>query len=241
MTRPCTSSPWRPSCPGCIRRPCAPTTGSAWCRQAGPRAGGRRYSLRDILVLREVQRLSQEEGVNLSGIKRILELETKEQRSRGLLAEMHAEITQLRAELESTRAVAARLAGLLRSRNQGATLVPGPPLRRVRDRPAGTRGSSRREPGRGRRPGAHGRAAGDKRWHEKLTHKSQEALSDAVGRPPRPGNPNVDGLHLLAALIGQDGGTAVPLLQAVGADPATVLKADQRSAGQAAPGVRRPR
>ena len=68
---------------------------------------GRRYSLRDILVLREVQRMSQEEGINLSGIKRILELETMEQRSRGLLAEMHAEITQLRAELESTRAVAA--------------------------------------------------------------------------------------------------------------------------------------
>ena len=41
-----------------------------------------------------------------------------------LLAEMHAEIAQLRAELESTRAVAARLAGLLRSRNQSATLVP---------------------------------------------------------------------------------------------------------------------
>jgi MerR family transcriptional regulator, heat shock protein HspR len=85
---------------------------------------GRRYSLRDILVLREVQRLSQEEGVNLSGIKRILELEHEEQRSRTLLAEMHAEIAQLRAELESTRAVAARLAGLLRSRNQSATLVP---------------------------------------------------------------------------------------------------------------------
>lgn len=85
---------------------------------------GRRYSLRDVLVLREVQRMSQEEGINLSGIKRILELETKEQRSRALLAEMHAEITQLRAELESTRAVAARLAGLLRSRNQSATLVP---------------------------------------------------------------------------------------------------------------------
>ena len=85
---------------------------------------GRRYSLRDILVLREVQRLSQEEGVNLSGIKRILELEHEEQRSRTLLAEMHAEVAQLRAELESTRAVAARLAGLLRSRNQSATLVP---------------------------------------------------------------------------------------------------------------------
>ena len=36
---------------------------------------GRRYSARDIELLREVQRLSQEEGVNLAGIKRIRELE----------------------------------------------------------------------------------------------------------------------------------------------------------------------
>ncbi len=85
---------------------------------------GRRYSLRDILILREVQRLSQEEGVNLSGIKRILELESEQQRSRMLLAELHAEISQLRAELESTRAVAARLAGLLRSRGGRGALVP---------------------------------------------------------------------------------------------------------------------
>jgi ATP-dependent Clp protease ATP-binding subunit ClpB len=59
---------------------------------------------------------------------------------------------------------------------------------------------------------------------DKLTRKSQEALSDAVRQAAAAGNPNVDGLHLLAALIGQDGGTAVPLLQAVGADPAAVLK-----------------
>src|SRR5260221_7909620 len=38
---------------------------------------GRRYSLRDILILREVQRMSQEDNINLSGIKRILELETE--------------------------------------------------------------------------------------------------------------------------------------------------------------------
>ena len=37
--------------------------------------GGRRYSARDVELLREVQRLSQEEGVNLAGIKRIIELE----------------------------------------------------------------------------------------------------------------------------------------------------------------------
>ena len=85
---------------------------------------GRRYSLRDILILREVQRLSQEEGINLNGIKRILELELAERRGRGLLAELHAEISQLRAELESTRAVAARLASLARGKADSAALVP---------------------------------------------------------------------------------------------------------------------
>ncbi|HEY2130061.1 MAG TPA: helix-turn-helix transcriptional regulator [Streptosporangiaceae bacterium] len=86
--------------------------------------GGRRYSLRDVLALREVQRLSQEEGVNLSGIKRILELDRELRRHQQHLAEVTAELTQLRMELESTRAVAARLASLLRSRSGGAQLVP---------------------------------------------------------------------------------------------------------------------
>ncbi|NNG98267.1 helix-turn-helix transcriptional regulator [Gordonia araii NBRC 100433] len=36
--------------------------------------GGRRYSRSDVELLREIQRLSQEEGVNLAGIKRIIEL-----------------------------------------------------------------------------------------------------------------------------------------------------------------------
>ncbi|GMA87286.1 hypothetical protein GCM10025868_25360 [Angustibacter aerolatus] len=41
------------------------------------RGRGRRYSARDVAVLREVQRLSQDEGVSLAGIKRILELESQ--------------------------------------------------------------------------------------------------------------------------------------------------------------------
>jgi MerR family transcriptional regulator, heat shock protein HspR len=85
---------------------------------------GRRYSMRDILALREVQRLSQEEGVNLSGIKRILELGIELERSRELAIELHGEIARLRAELESTRAVAARLAELSRKRSGGTDLVP---------------------------------------------------------------------------------------------------------------------
>ena len=46
--------------------------------QPGRTSGrGRRYSRRDITLLREVQRLSHDEGVNLAGIKRILELEAE--------------------------------------------------------------------------------------------------------------------------------------------------------------------
>lgn len=89
--------------------------------------GGRRYSMRDILALREIQRLSQEEGINLSGIKRILDLERELEQTRLVAAELHAEVAQLRAELESTRAVAARLAELRRSRrapDPAAALVP---------------------------------------------------------------------------------------------------------------------
>ena len=62
---------------------------------------------------------------------------------------------------------------------------------------------------------------------DKLTRKSQEALSQAVQLAASAGNPSTDGLHLLAALIQQDGGTAAPLLRAVGADPAGLLKTVQ--------------
>jgi MerR family transcriptional regulator/heat shock protein HspR len=76
---------------------------------------GRRYSMRDILALREIQRLSQEEGVNLSGVKLILDQHRELEQARRLIAELHAEVSQLRVELESTRAVAARLAELRRT------------------------------------------------------------------------------------------------------------------------------
>jgi len=89
------------------------------------RGQGRRYSLRDVLALREVQRLSQEDGVNLSGIKRILELDQELRQHQQRLVDVSAELALLRIELESTRSVAARLAGLLRGRTGGGNqLVP---------------------------------------------------------------------------------------------------------------------
>ncbi len=59
---------------------------------------------------------------------------------------------------------------------------------------------------------------------DKLTRKSQEAVSGAVRRATTDGNPAVEPLHLLVTLISQEGGTAAPLLRAVGADPADVLR-----------------
>jgi len=54
--------------------------------------GGRRYSQRDVALLREVQRLSQEEGISLPGIARILELENQVVALRARVAELAAEL-----------------------------------------------------------------------------------------------------------------------------------------------------
>ena len=67
---------------------------------------------------------------------------------------------------------------------------------------------------------------------EKLTRKSQEALTTAIRRAASDGNPQVMPPHLLAALIEQADGTAAPLLRAVGADPASVLRGTQELLGR---------
>ncbi len=64
---------------------------------------GRRYSARDIDLLRQVQQLSQDEGINLAGIKRIIELESRvealQARVHELLDELqHAEQRRMAAE-----------------------------------------------------------------------------------------------------------------------------------------------
>ncbi|MCU1681686.1 MAG: hypothetical protein JWQ81_2425 [Amycolatopsis sp.] len=63
--------------------------------------GGRRYSMRDIALLREVQRLSQEDGVNLAGIKRIIDLENQ-------VDALQARLIELTEELDATYAAAER-------------------------------------------------------------------------------------------------------------------------------------
>lgn len=66
--------------------------------------GGRRYSARDIAVLREVQRLSQEEGVNLAGIKRIIDLENQVDALRTRVSELIEELAAAHAAAEQAAA-----------------------------------------------------------------------------------------------------------------------------------------
>ena len=54
---------------------------------------GRRYSLRDIVSLRNIQRLVGD-GINLAGIKRIMELESA-------VANMAMEVAKLRTEVDA--------------------------------------------------------------------------------------------------------------------------------------------
>lgn len=53
---------------------------------------GRRYSARDVARLRQVQRLSQEEGLNLEGVRRVLALEDQVLALRQRVLELQAEV-----------------------------------------------------------------------------------------------------------------------------------------------------
>ena len=83
--------------------------------------GGRRYSPRDVALLREVQRLSQEDGVNLAGIKRIIDLESQVE---ALQQRVHELLDEL-ADADRRRAAAeAALSGSFAGSFGRADLVP---------------------------------------------------------------------------------------------------------------------
>jgi MerR family transcriptional regulator/heat shock protein HspR len=68
--------------------------------------GGRRYSARDVAMLREIQRLSQADGVNLAGIKRIISLEQ-------LVLELQQRVLELEAELSGAHRRVAELEAMI--------------------------------------------------------------------------------------------------------------------------------
>lgn len=63
--------------------------------------GGRRYSLRDIELLREVAELTAA-GIGLEGVRRILELENQVAALRARNSELRGQVAELTAALESS-------------------------------------------------------------------------------------------------------------------------------------------
>ncbi|WP_068252804.1 heat shock protein transcriptional repressor HspR [Janibacter corallicola] len=106
------------------------------------RGGGRRYSAADVTRLREVQRLSQEEGVSLGAIQRIFELEHQVAALRARVGELRAELDRAHDELGQGRrffavgsegdVVALRHGERPRGRSAGQALVVWDPARRRR-------------------------------------------------------------------------------------------------------------
>src|ERR687894_678709 len=64
---------------------------------------------------------------------------------------------------------------------------------------------------------------------DRFTIKSQEALKSALALAPEHRHPQVSPLHLLAALLDQEGGLVVPVLSKIGVS-ADALRADVRNA-----------
>jgi len=67
-------------------------------------AGGRRYSLRDISMLREIVRLSSL-GVGLEGVRRVIALENQVEALQQRVAELQAEVESFRAAERRTSLV----------------------------------------------------------------------------------------------------------------------------------------
>ncbi|MCE1175115.1 MAG: MerR family transcriptional regulator [Propionibacteriales bacterium] len=75
------------------------------------RGRGRRYSLRDIAKLRHVQHLSQNEGINLEGIRRILALEAELEAVRDQLFRLTEIVGRLQAGEQGSRVFTAAQSG----------------------------------------------------------------------------------------------------------------------------------
>lgn len=62
------------------------------------RGRGRRYSLRDIAKLRHIQQLSQGEGINLEGVRRILALEDEVEQLKDQLGRITETLRRVQAQ-----------------------------------------------------------------------------------------------------------------------------------------------
>ena len=181
--------------------------------------GGRRYSPRDVALLREVQRLSQEDGVNLAGIKRIIDLESQVE---ALQARVHELLEELELAEAGRMAAEAAVAAGLPPRPRARTTGRAPPWSsgargRRDDRRAGP---LHRPSGRPRRPprGVRGAGAGDRAPAAPLPGHLRRLAAEL--------HPDLDGAaYGLLALL-EDAGPlrASDLVSRLGLDKSTVSR-----------------
>jgi MerR family transcriptional regulator/heat shock protein HspR len=69
--------------------------------------GGRRYSERDVAMLREIQRLSQDDGVSLEGVRRIIDLERLVVDLQRRIMDLEADLTDAHRRLTEVRSMGA--------------------------------------------------------------------------------------------------------------------------------------
>jgi MerR family transcriptional regulator, heat shock protein HspR len=101
--------------------------------------GTRLYSQADVERLRRIQEMTTELGLNLAGVERVLELETKLDRAQRRLDAMERRSAELQAEIEAREAEIAHLeavreevkAEIVRYEAPGTSLIP---IRRGRPR-----------------------------------------------------------------------------------------------------------
>jgi MerR family transcriptional regulator/heat shock protein HspR len=105
--------------------------------------GTRLYSQADVDRLRRIQEMTTELGLNLAGVERVLELETKLDRAQRRLDALERRSAELQAEIEAREAEIARLeairrevkAELVRYEAPGTSLIPIRHVRRGAPRP----------------------------------------------------------------------------------------------------------
>jgi MerR family transcriptional regulator/heat shock protein HspR len=69
--------------------------------------GGRRYSERDVMLLREIQRLSQDDGVSLQGVRRIIDLERLVVDLQRRIMDLESDLVEAHARLAAVQSMGA--------------------------------------------------------------------------------------------------------------------------------------
>jgi MerR family transcriptional regulator/heat shock protein HspR len=99
--------------------------------------GTRLYSQADVELLRRIQAMTTELGMNLAGVERVLELEAKLERAQRRLDAMERRSNELQAEIVARQAEIERLERIRRSVRSEIVRYEAPgtaliPVRRVR-------------------------------------------------------------------------------------------------------------